>query len=65
MKPNTFWGGYDGGRFMLMRSGLNNIYYDTNETASELIAKTSNEYPIFKSNKFSIFDIEGVIIIKF
>lgn len=65
MKPNTFWGGYDGGRFMLMRSGLNNIYYDTNETASELIAKTSNEYPVFKSNKFSIFDIEGVIIIKF
>ncbi|MFV4863107.1 glucosyltransferase domain-containing protein [Citrobacter freundii] len=64
MKPNTFWGGYDGGRFMLMRSGMKDIRYPDMDTSSKISRKLTDATPLFSSKQFSVFEIDNIVVIK-
>lgn len=62
---DTFSNGYDGGRFMLIRSGLNDFSYPDNYTREKILKLLPNREPVLVNNIFSIYDIENVTLIKF
>lgn len=62
---DTFSNGYDGGRFMLIRAGLNDFSYPDSDTRERILKSFSNREPVLRNNIFSIYDIENVTLIKF
>nr|AEP25482.1 putative glucosyl transferase [Yersinia pseudotuberculosis] len=65
MVLTTFSSGYDGGRFMLMRAGMRDIEYPSNEVRQMILSLSKDSIPVFKNNVFSVYRIDNVTLIKF
>ncbi|HGY8241299.1 TPA: hypothetical protein ACNTCU_004959, partial [Escherichia coli] len=47
MMLDTFSWGYDGGRFILMRNGLNDITYANNDKRDEILLKANDKTTLY------------------
>lgn len=65
LTPQHFINGYDGGRFMLMHEGLDNIEYPDIQEQNKYRGLISGSKPISSNNLFSIYNIESTTVISF
>lgn len=63
--PQHFINGYDGGRYTLMHHGIDYIEYPTPEEQEKYRNIISVEKNIYSNNLYSIFLINGVVVIDF
>ncbi|EOG8149535.1 glucosyltransferase domain-containing protein [Citrobacter werkmanii] len=63
--PQHYINGYDGGRYMLMHHGLDNIEYVSKDKVDMYRNMVKSTKPIFSNNLYSIYDIDGVVVISF
>lgn len=65
MMLDTFSWGYDGGRFILMRNGLNDITYANNDKRDEILLKANDKTTLYAGNVFAIYLVDNIVVIRF
>lgn len=65
LSPQHFINGYDGGRFMIMHAGLDNVEYPDTQEQNKYRDEIKKSKPIFANNIFSIYNINSTTVISF
>ncbi|HBU8849349.1 TPA: glucosyltransferase domain-containing protein [Citrobacter sedlakii] len=65
LSPQFFIGGYDGGRYMLMHGGLDNIENPTPQEQSKYRDMLKKARPLSVNNLFSLYSIDSTTIVSF
>lgn len=57
--------GYDGGRFSLMKNGMQNITYPNKKTREIIQAKIKGFSPVFENKAYKIYIISNIVVVCF